>query len=73
MVEFLTVIKDMSTDFFATHGNELLVIVFKLAYYHCDNVLGENLPTETLEGKINQLVHEVLTKLITTEKTEDQH
>ena len=30
-------------DFFASHGSDLLATVFKITFYHRENVLGENL------------------------------
>lgn len=32
---------DLPDQFFAIEGDQMIVIVFKLAFYHCPNVLGE--------------------------------
>ena len=41
LTEFLKAVESVEARFFADHGDELLAMVFKLAFYHCDNVCGE--------------------------------
>lgn len=77
MNKLLDKILSYPEDFFTTHGNELLTIVFKLTFYHRGNVFGENEDiageenVAEVETSINQYVHLVLTKIITAPKNED--
>ena len=60
-------------DFFTTCGDEMLGIVFKLCYYNFANVMGENLPSNDIEGQLNQAVHNLLVKIVNAPKKEEQH
>ena len=46
LISILESIKSLPADFFATHGEEMLSIVFKLTHYNHEGIFSEELNTD---------------------------
>jgi len=72
LLEFIILLPQ---DFFEQHGEEMMSIVFKLTFYnHLGMFEDEKPPSENVptEAKINYAVHQVISKIILTPKSEEQ-